>query len=112
MRAWHCGDGSGRAYVTGTNSADFPTTSGAFDRTFNGATDAFVTKLNASGSALAYSTFLGGPKIDMAMASRWTKGRAYVTGTTRSADYPTTQAPSTAPSTATSDAFVTKLPTG
>jgi Beta-propeller repeat len=56
-------DGDGRAYVTGeTLSADFPTTPGAFDRTFNGGfLDAFVTKLNASGSALAYSTFLGGP---------------------------------------------------
>ena len=54
-------DGSGRAYVTGsTTSADFPTTPGAFDTTFNGGSDAFVTKLNASGSALAYSTFLGG----------------------------------------------------
>ena len=51
----------GRAYVTGiTQSTDFPTTPGAFDTTFNGSEDAFVTKLNASGSALAYSTFLGG----------------------------------------------------
>ena len=59
-------DGEGRAYVTGfTLSADFPTTPGAFDTTFNGASsDAFVTKLNASGSALAYSTFLGGTNDD------------------------------------------------
>src|SRR5205823_6026005 len=56
-------DASGSAYVTGyTLSADFPTTPGAFDTTFNGGTyDAFVTKLNPAGSApLAYSTFLGG----------------------------------------------------
>ena len=53
-------DRNGSAYVTGfTSSSDYPTTSGAFDRTFNGVSDAFVTKLNASGSALAYSTFLG-----------------------------------------------------
>ena len=52
-------DRNGSAYVTGfTSSSDYPTTSGAFDRTFNGVSDAFVTKLNASGSALAYSTFL------------------------------------------------------
>jgi hypothetical protein len=54
-------DGEGSAYVTGrTISTDFPTTTGAFDRTFNGSVDAFVTKLNASGSAVVYSTFLGG----------------------------------------------------
>ena len=59
-------DGRGRAYVTGlTDSADYPTTPGAFDSTFNGGfRDAFVTKLNASGSALAYSTFLGGTDSD------------------------------------------------
>ena len=58
-----------------TNSADFPTTpSRAFDTTFNGGCkDAFVTKLNASGSALAYSTFLGGTSDDTAGASRWTE---------------------------------------
>jgi hypothetical protein len=85
----------GRAYVTGiTNSANFPTTPGAFDTTFNGSVgddDAFVTKLNASGSALDYSTFLGGAKFgggsDIAVD---VMGRAYVTGGTASADYPTT----------------------
>ena len=50
-----------------------------------------MTKLNASGSALAYSTFLGGTELMMgAAASRWTEGRAYVTGFTDSADFPTT----------------------
>ena len=43
-----------------TESPNYPTTPGAFDSTFNGSDDAFVTKLNASGSALVYSTFLGG----------------------------------------------------
>jgi hypothetical protein len=63
----------GRAYVTGeTFSANFPTTSGAFDTTFNGG-DAFVTKLNAAGSALAYSSFLGGRVAMPARASRWTE---------------------------------------
>ncbi len=80
-----------------TTSGDFPTTPGAFDTTFNGVQDAFVTKLNASGSALAYSTFLGGTEIDDGVASWCEEGRAYVTGSTRSADYPTTQAPSTQP---------------
>jgi hypothetical protein len=54
-------DRSGKAYVTGnTISADYPTTPGAFDTSFNDSQDAFVTKFNATGSALAYSTFLGG----------------------------------------------------
>ena len=85
-------DGEGRAYVTGsTESADYPTTPGAFDSTFNGSDDAFVTKLNASGSALAYSTFLGGTSFEAGRGHRGgRKGRAYVTGRTVSADFPTT----------------------
>ena len=66
-RPRHRGGRKGRAYVTGiTDSADYPTTPGAFDTSFNGGIrqDAFVTKLNASGSALAYSTFLGGTNVD------------------------------------------------
>ncbi|HEX5875672.1 MAG TPA: hypothetical protein VFY60_13580, partial [Pyrinomonadaceae bacterium] len=58
-------DAAGNAYVTGHTQqlilpSDFPTTSGAFDTTHNGDQDVFVTKLNPSGSALVYSTFLGG----------------------------------------------------
>ena len=49
-----------------------------------------MTKLNASGSALAYSTFLGGTEIDDGAGIAVRGGRAYVTGGTRSADYPTT----------------------
>jgi hypothetical protein len=68
-------DGMGRAYVTGfTQSPDFPTTPGAFDITFDGTffgdSDAFVTKLNASGSALAYSTFLGGTRFEEGLGHR------------------------------------------
>jgi hypothetical protein len=105
----------GRAYVTGsTDSTDFPTTRGAFDRTQNGNTDVFVTKLNAAGSALTYSTFLGGTSfdrgIDIALDA---KGRAYVTGDTGSANYPTTQgAFDPTFNGGGNDAFVTKLPTG
>ena len=58
-------DASGNAYVTGlTDSADFPTTAGAYDRTFHGPVgdpiDAFVTKLNATGDGLVYSPYVGG----------------------------------------------------
>jgi hypothetical protein len=85
-------DGSGNAYVTGsTGSADFPTTTGVFDETHNGNYDAFVAKLNSSGSALGYSTFLGGSSWDgghgIALDG---SGRAYVTGKTLSANFPTT----------------------
>src|SRR2546429_9199233 len=58
-------DAAGNAYVTGkTASLDFPTTVGAFDTTLGGSTDAFVTKLDPSGSTLVYSTFLGGNNTD------------------------------------------------
>src|SRR6185436_13043818 len=55
-------DGSGNAFVTGfTSSVNFPTPSGGIDTTFNGgSSDAFIVKLNPSGSGLVYSTYLGG----------------------------------------------------
>ena len=105
----------GRAYVTGhTESADYPTTPGAYDRTYTFG-DAFVTKLNASGSALAYSTLLGGTHSDFGAGIAVDGvGRTYVTGNTRSADYPTTPGAfdTTFNGGISGDAFVTKLPTG
>jgi hypothetical protein len=54
-------DGSGNAYVTGyTNSTNYPVTPGAFQTTNEGVWDVFVTKLNATGTALVYSTYIGG----------------------------------------------------
>ena len=54
-------DTAGNAYVTGyTDSTNFPTTPGAFQTTYGGGDDAFVTKLNPAGTALVYSTYLGG----------------------------------------------------
>jgi hypothetical protein len=72
-------DASGAAYVTGeTYSSNFPTTAGAFQTTTGGGDcggylcpDAFVTKLNVAGSALVYSTFLGGATMTGVMALRW-----------------------------------------
>ena len=62
-------DGSGYIYVTGTTgSDDFPTTTGAFDGTYNGADyygDVFVVKFNTMGNALEYATFLGGIRNDI-----------------------------------------------
>ena len=97
-------DSGGNAYVTGvTDALDFPTTPGAFSRTlgtqpFNGGynTDAFVTKLNPAGSALVYSTYLGGIGDDGGYGIRVDgAGSAYVTGVAgtngfNQSDFPTT----------------------
>jgi hypothetical protein len=105
----------GRAYVTGiTVSSDYPTTPGAFDITHGTfGFDDFVTKLNASGSRLAYSTYLGGGSRDDGFSIAVDgSGRAYLTGLTSSADYPTTPGAFDTTLDGSSDAFVTKLPTG
>jgi Beta-propeller repeat len=85
-------DSSGNAYVTGTTaSSDFPTTFGVPDATLGGVQDAFLTKINATGTAFAYSMLLGGGSLesgsDLAVDG---SGSAVVTGRTSSADYPTT----------------------
>jgi hypothetical protein len=107
-------DTAGDAYVTGaTTSTDFPTTAGAYQTTFGGgAFDAFVTKLNPTGTALVYSTYLGGTEADddgtgIAVDSA---GNAYVTGYTGSTDFPTTAgAFQTTFGGGSYDAFLTKL---
>jgi hypothetical protein len=106
-------DTSGSAYVAGTaSSADFPTTVGAFDTTHNGSGDVFVTKLNPSGSAPLYSTFLGGSSNDVGNGIALdTAGSAYVTGITTSADFPTTVGVFDTTYNGNFDAFVTKLNT-
>jgi Bacterial Ig-like domain (group 3)/Beta-propeller repeat len=107
-------DGSGNAYVTGfTESTNFPTTSGAFQTTSNGTYQAFLTKLNASGTGLLYSTYLGGSGFDKAWAIAVdSSGNAYVTGNTTSTNFPTTSGAfqtSHASDSGSTDAFVTKL---
>jgi hypothetical protein len=93
-------DKSGSVYVTGyTAYQDFPTTSGAAFPKAPGAgpcgnslcRDAFVSKLNSSGTALVYSTYLGGSSVDYANGIAIdSTGSAYVTGVTRSNDFPVT----------------------
>src|SRR5262249_760251 len=87
-------DAAGNAYVTGaTQSANFPTTVGAFRRTgaVNAFTDVFITKLNATGTALVYSTFVGGSDLDFGRRIAIdASGNAYVTGQTKSSNFPTT----------------------
>ena len=84
-------DSAGNAYVTGlTYSASFPTTAGAFQETGIGA-DAFVTKLNASGSGLVYSTYISGSHIEWGTGIAVDpSGNAFVAGKTFSSDFPTT----------------------
>jgi uncharacterized repeat protein (TIGR01451 family) len=85
-------DSSGNAYVAGkTNSTDFPVTPGAFQTTYGGGSfDAYVAKLNAEGTALVYSTFLGGSGADSGISLAVHDGNAYVTGSTGSSNFPVT----------------------
>src|SRR5207244_3352497 len=104
------------AYVTGgTSSTDFPTTVGAFGTTFfGGNADGFVAKLNPTGSALVYSTYLGGSgDDDSGGIAVDAQGNAYVTGRTTSSNFPTTAGAFQTTFGGDSDAFVTMLnPTG
>jgi len=101
---------SNYVYVTGwTASTNFPTTVGAFQSTRQGAQDAFVAKLNPTGSALDYSTYLGGGNLDFGRGIAVdANGNVYVTGETNSINFPTLYASQTSNGGGW-DAFVTKL---
>jgi hypothetical protein len=103
-------DGSGNAYFTGlTESLDFPTQDPIQPNHGGGARDAFVTKINSSGDALVYSTYLGGSGSDSGDAIAVDgSGNAYLTGYTYSADFPT-QDPIQPNLAGSGDAFVTKI---
>jgi hypothetical protein len=109
-------DTAGNAYVTGfAGSSDFPTTAGAFQPTFGGGfNNAFVTKLNPTGTGLVYSTYLGGNASDQGLGIAVdTAGNAYVAGATSSINFPTTAGAFQPTGGGFADAFVTKLnPTG
>jgi len=112
-------DSAGDAYVTGqTGSTDFPTTPGAFQTVCNacaaGHETAFVTKLNPSGSALVYSTFLGGHIGEVGSGIVVdSSDNAYVTGATSSSNFPVTPGSFQLTNGGNTNAFVTKLnPTG
>jgi hypothetical protein len=90
-------DAVGSAYVTGeTLSPDFPVQN-AFQSVYKGGYDAFVARLNAAGSALIYSTFLGGSSDDTGSGITLdSAGNIYVAGQTDSEDLPTLNAVHTA----------------
>ncbi|MBI3014117.1 MAG: SBBP repeat-containing protein [Candidatus Tectomicrobia bacterium] len=106
-------DGAGAAYVAGwTLSSDFPTRAGSFQTVYGGSTDAFVTKLSATGG-LVYSSYLGGSFYDEGFGIAVdASGNAYVTGWTGQTfttnNFPTVNPFQTAMSGFT-DAFVAKL---
>jgi hypothetical protein len=87
-------DTNGNAFVTGyASSPGFPTTPGGFQTVLGGGVDAFVTVLNPTGSALVYSTFLGGTGNEEGFRIEVDSfGMAYVTGFTASSNFPTTAA--------------------
>jgi hypothetical protein len=84
-------DGSGNAYITGTTgSLDFPVTVGAYHTKNKGNYDAFISKMNATGTILLYSTYLGGSGGDVASAVALSGDYVYICGSTESSDFPTT----------------------
>lgn len=108
-------DGTGDAYIAGsTTSSNLPVTSGVLSTSLGGSEDAFVAELEAGGSTLAYSTYLGGSGVDSASAIAIDSGGdAFVTGNTQSTNFPVLQ-PVQATCATTSgalcnDAFVTSL---
>ncbi|MCS7028362.1 MAG: SBBP repeat-containing protein [Bacteroidia bacterium] len=111
-------DGNGNAYITGiTASTNYDVTSGAFQTTHGGGSsiaffDAFVTKLNASGSSLVYSTYIGGSNSDQGYGIAVdANGFAYVTGYTQSTNYDVTSGVFQSTNGGGIDVFVTKFNT-
>ena len=82
----------GDIYITGyTRSLNFPTTQNAFDKTLNGTSDIFLTKLSSNGSKLIYSTYIGGLDTDNAQSIIIdSKCNVFLTGQTTSFDFPIT----------------------
>ncbi len=103
-------DSAGSAYVTGvTNSSNFPLAN-AIQAAEAGGGDVFLTKFNAAGNALVYSTYLGGSDFEIAEGIAVdSAGSAYVTGDTASANYPTASPVQAAHALGGRDGFVTKV---
>jgi hypothetical protein len=105
-------DSSGAAYVTGSEqSTDFPTVNPPLQIGNAGGTDAFVSKVNPSGNALDYSTYLGGSGADVGRAIAVdASGDVFVAGYTLSSNFPTQNAfQSTNPGSGNAHCFVTEL---
>jgi Beta-propeller repeat len=107
-------DSSGNAYVAGqTVSSNFPTTNPLQAAFGGGSSDAFVTEINAAGSAKVYSTYLGGSGLDSASGIAVdTAGNAYITGWTNSLNFPTADPLQATFAGGAFDAFLTEIAAG
>jgi hypothetical protein len=105
-------DGSGNSYLTGwTSSSNFPFV-GGFQSHLGGTRDAFVAKLNPTGSALIFSTYLGGSNVDVGYSITLdATGAAVVAGDTSSTDLAVTGIPFQASYGGNQDVFVARLST-
>jgi len=99
--------------VGSTTSNNFPTTSGVFQQTYGGIQDAFLTEMKPDGSALIYSTYIGGTQADFGTGVALdSSGDAFVVGSTQSTDFPTKN-PIQLGNSGLYDAFITEVsPTG
>jgi hypothetical protein len=106
-------DGSGNAFIVGdTGTTDFPTTVGAYQTAYAGGdADGFLTKFNSTGTALLYSTYLGGQAGFDSINSIAidASGSAYLTGMTTSSNFPRTPGAYQDTHGPDSDVFVTKI---
>jgi hypothetical protein len=105
-------DSSGDVYIVGTTmSSNFPTMANLIQPSFGGNTDAFVAKLDPSGSKLLYGTYLGGSDVDYGLAMALDQyGNVFVTGYTESTNFPTVN-PIQAGNNGNGDAFVAEVNT-
>jgi hypothetical protein len=108
-------DADNSIYVAGdTNSIDFPTTTGAFKENLTGHQDIFITKMDALGTEILWSTYIGGSRYDQEPNDIWVddEGYTFISGYTECQDFPTTEdALWTDPQTSwgVSDGFALKL---
>jgi hypothetical protein len=102
-------DANGNAYITGQTFSDNFPSKNPLQASRHGVADCFITKINAAGTAIVYSTFLGGKGSESAQSIAVdANGNAYVAGITGSTDFPVKNAfQSTLKS--DPDAFVAKL---
>lgn len=105
-------DSSGSAIVTGAtiSTIDFPVTANAFKSTYGGNTDGFITKFNPSGSALVFSSYLGGREQDgPERVAVDAAGNIFIVGTTISPDFPVTPGTYRSAARGSTDSFLMKV---